>query len=145
VVAALTGALTGSALPSSQSATARAQVTQADFLNLLITELRSQDPFEPLKNSEFLNQIATLNQIESYATLTDGIRNLQVSNELANASSLLGKAVVGVTDSGIAGGGVVSRVLVQDGQVRLVIGDQTMPLSAVAQVFMAESLPEEGS
>lgn len=130
---------TGSATERLLAATTagdRAQVTREDFLKLLITELRSQDPFEPLKNSEFLNQIATLNQLESYASLTDGIRSLQTSGDLANASALLGKAVIGTTDAGLAGGGVVSRVLVQNGQVKLVIGDQTMSLANVAQVFL---------
>jgi len=118
------------------SATGRAQVTREDFLKMLITELRSQDPFEPVKNSEFLNQVATLNQLESYATMTDGMRSLQTSGDLANASALLGKAVIGTTDTGIEGGGVVTRVLVQNGKVKLVIGDQTMSLGNVAQVFL---------
>lgn len=124
------------ALMNATSATDRARVTRDDFLKLLITELQSQDPLEPMKNSEFLGQIATLNQIESYASLTDSIRSLQYGTDLANASSLIGKAVVGVTDSGLEGGGVVSRVVVLDGKVRLVIGDQTMSLSSVAQVFL---------
>jgi flagellar basal-body rod modification protein FlgD len=126
-------------LLNATTATGRAQVTQEDFLKMLITELRSQDPMEPLKNSEFLGQIAHLNQLESYASLTDGIRNLQSSGDLASASSLIGKAVIGTTDQGQQGGGVVSRVVVENGTVKLVIGDQTMPLSSVAQVFLPAS------
>ncbi|KAF0244334.1 MAG: flagellar basal-body rod modification protein [Planctomycetota bacterium] len=123
-------------LLNATSATGRAAVTRDDFLKLLITELKSQDPLEPMKNSEFLGQIATLNQIESYATLTDSLRSLQHSGDLASASSMIGMAVIGLTDQGLEGGGLVSRVVVLDGQVKLVIGDQTMSLSAVAQVFL---------
>ncbi|MCE9583369.1 MAG: flagellar hook capping protein [Planctomycetes bacterium] len=133
------------ALLGATSARDRAKVTQDDFLKMLITELRSQDPMEPLKNSEFLGQIAQLNQLESYASLTDGIRNLQTSGDLASASSLLGKAVIGTTDDGQQGGGVVSRVLVEGGNVRLVIGDQTMPLANVAQVFLPAPVEPEGA
>jgi flagellar basal-body rod modification protein FlgD len=129
------------ALLNATSATARAQVTRDDFLKLLITELKSQDPFEPMKNDEFLNQVVSLNQMESFASLTDGIRNLRLSGDLGAASSLLGKAVIGVTDAGLEGGGVVSRVLVEGGEVKLVIGDQTMPLSSVSQVFEAAPPP----
>lgn len=129
-------------LLNSTSATARAQVTRDDFLSLLITELKAQDPLEPMKNSEFLSQIATLNQIESAATLTDSLRALQFSGELASASSLLGKGVLGVTDSGLEGGGVVSRVVVENGVVKLVIGDQTMSLASVAQVFLPAPVVE---
>lgn len=123
-------------LLNATSATARAQVTRDDFLKMLITELQSQDPLEPMKNSEFLGQIAQLNQLESYASLTDGIRSLQLSGDLSSASSLLGKAVIGTTDDGIEGGGLVSRVLVEGGKVKLVIGDKTMALSSVVQVFL---------
>jgi flagellar basal-body rod modification protein FlgD len=131
-------------LMNANSATDRAKVTRDDFLKLLITELQSQDPLEPMKNSEFLGQIATLNQIESYATLTDSLRGLQHSGDLASASSLIGKAVIGVTDDGLEGGGIVSRVVVLDGNVKLVIGDQTMNLSAVAQVFLPAPAEETG-
>ena len=132
-------------LMNATSAAGRAQVTRDDFLKLLITELRSQDPMEPMKNSEFLGQIATLNQIESYATLTDSLRSLQHSGDLASASALIGKAVIGVTDDGLEGGGLVSRVVVLDGQVKLVIGDKTMSLSAVAQVFLPAPAEETGA
>ena len=132
-------------LLNATSASARARVTRDDFLKLLITELRSQDPLEPMKNSEFLGQIATLNQLESSATLTDTLRNLQHSGELASASSLLGKAVIGITDQGLEGGGLVSRVVVLNGQVKLVIGDQTMNLSAVAQIFLPAPAEETGT
>ena len=132
-------------LMNATSASQRAEVTRDDFLKLLITELRSQDPMEPMKNEEFLGQIATLNQIESYATLTDSLRSLQHSGDLANASSMIGKAVIGITDQGLEGGGIVSRVVVLDGQVRLVVGDQTMSLSAVAQVFLPAPAEETGA
>lgn len=125
------------------SASARAQVTRDDFMKLLITELKSQDPFEPMKNDEFLNQVVSLNQMESFASLTDGIRGLQLSGDMAAASALLGKAVIGLTDAGLEGGGVVSRVLVEGGKVKLVIGDQTMPLGNVAQVFLPAPPPAE--
>ncbi|HEU4618215.1 MAG TPA: flagellar hook capping FlgD N-terminal domain-containing protein, partial [Gammaproteobacteria bacterium] len=31
---------------------------QADFLRLMITQLRNQDPFKPMESGEFLGQIA---------------------------------------------------------------------------------------
>ena len=133
------------ALKNASSATARAQVTRDDFLKMLITELRAQDPLEPMKDTEFLNQIASLNQLESFASLTDGIRNLQLSGDLSSASSLLGKAVIGTTDDGVQGGGLVSRVVVEGGKVKLVIGDKTMTLSNVSQVFIAAPAETAGA
>lgn len=80
------------------------QSEQDQFLNLMLAQLRNQDPFKPLESGEFLTQIA------QFGTVT-GIKDLQASfSQLANsissnqalqASSLVGRTVSIASSSGV--------------------------------------------
>ena len=59
--------------------TAQLGLGQADFLRLLTTELRYQDPTSPLDSKEFLGQIAQF-------TTVDGIQGMQTSLAAATHS-----------------------------------------------------------
>src|SRR5512147_3235633 len=45
-------------LPASQ------QLGQNDFLNLLVTQLKNQDPLKPVDNQEFVAQLAQFSQLQ---------------------------------------------------------------------------------
>ncbi|MDH4380163.1 MAG: flagellar hook capping FlgD N-terminal domain-containing protein [Vampirovibrionales bacterium] len=64
------------------------------FLNLMLIQLRNQDPTNPMDSSAFLQQQAAFTQIQKLDTLTTAV---QQGNQLANASSLVGKNVL-ITD-----------------------------------------------
>ena len=52
------------------------ELGQSDFLKLMITQFKNQDPFQPMENGEFLGQIAqfsTVNGIESLNTAFAGL------------------------------------------------------------------------
>ena len=91
----------------------RALDTQ-DFLKILITELTNQDPFEPMKNQDLLNQISSIQQLESTQNMTktftgiadkfntfmgqlDGFLQRQ---QLSSATSMIGQLASGKTESG---------------------------------------------
>ena len=64
------------------------------FLNLMLIQLRNQDPTSPMDSSQFLQQQAAFTQIQKLDSLTSAV---QQGNQLANASSLVGKNVL-ITD-----------------------------------------------
>ena len=75
------------------SAAASSELGQEDFLRLLTTELRFQDPTEPLDSKEFLGQIAQF-------TSVDGIQGMQqllekMSASVSQAQVLQAAAVIG--------------------------------------------------
>jgi len=68
-----------------------------DFLKLMITQFRNQDPFKPLESGEFLGQLAQFGTVSGIAELKQELQSLSgslVSNQALQASSLLGREVL---------------------------------------------------
>ena len=49
---------------SSNAAGSSSDITANDFLTLLVSELKNQDPTQPTDGSQFLTQLATFSQLE---------------------------------------------------------------------------------
>lgn len=63
------------------------------FLQLLVAQMKYQDPLEPTSNTEYISQYATFSQVEQ-------MQNMAATMELTRASSMVGKLVeVSTTDS----------------------------------------------
>ncbi len=63
------------------------------FLQLLVAQMRYQDPLEPTSNTEYISQYAQFSQVEQ-------LQNMAVNMDLQRASQLVGKEVyVKTTDS----------------------------------------------
>ena len=108
--ATLVSSPAGAAAPSSF-----ADLGGEGFLELLIMQLRQQDPLEPMDNAELLQQISSIRDIELSTTLADSLRTLTEQQRFASASSFIGKYVTGLAgDGGAAEGGVVVGVRFTD-------------------------------
>ncbi len=90
------------------SASATSELTSQDFLQLLVTQLTAQDPFEPMGNEELLRQISSIRDIELSTNLTESLQGLKGQQNFSSASGLIGKHVTTNPD---AGGGTVSGVV----------------------------------
>jgi flagellar basal-body rod modification protein FlgD len=66
---------------------------QDDFLNLLVTELRHQDPTEPMKDRDFIAQMASFSSLEQMKTLNSGMEGVSKLMAKSQAYALLGKVV----------------------------------------------------
>jgi flagellar basal-body rod modification protein FlgD len=68
-------------------------LNQEDFLNLLITQLKNQDPTDPMKDKESIAQMAAFSSLEQMTNMAknmDGVAKLMTKSQ---AYSLLGKNV----------------------------------------------------
>ncbi|HEX5050079.1 MAG TPA: flagellar hook capping FlgD N-terminal domain-containing protein, partial [Gammaproteobacteria bacterium] len=85
------------------------ELGQDAFLQLMVTQLKNQDPFKPLDSGEFLGQLAqfgTVQGLSGLQTSFDGLASSLVSNQALQAASLVGRTALVETDHGaIAAGG----------------------------------------
>lgn len=110
-------------------------LNQDQFLQLLVTQLKNQDPTNPLSSNDMLNQVTQLSTLQSLHQLNAGFGDLLQLQQLTQGSSLLGRSVQytdGATSS--AASGVVSAVNVKDGTILLQVGGRDVPLSQVTSV-----------
>lgn len=88
---------------------------QEDFLQLMLTQLKNQDPFKPMESGEFLGQIAQFGTVQGLAGLQtsfDSLSSSLVSNQALQASTLVGRSALVETSSiGIAAGQTVAGAI----------------------------------
>lgn len=66
------------------------------FLQLLVAQMKYQDPLEPTDNTQYISQLATFSQLE-------GTQNMQASLEAMQGDSLVGKQVILKVTSSVTG------------------------------------------
>jgi len=114
-----------------------------DFITLLVTQLKNQDPFEPVENTEFVSQLAQFSTLEQAQSTTENLEllaqyELQTFQliSLTEGSNLIGKDVTYYNpDLNTHTTGKVESLDVVDGTVTLRIGGYVVPLGYVVQVM----------
>ncbi|MET0848339.1 MAG: flagellar hook assembly protein FlgD [Pseudomonas sp.] len=89
---------------ATNSATGKKELGKDAFLQLLVTQLKNQNPLEPQDNGDFVAQLAQFSSLEGITTLNDtvsGIAGNYNSSQALQASSLVGRSVVAQTDTAV--------------------------------------------
>jgi flagellar basal-body rod modification protein FlgD len=91
-------AVTGSTSASSASATMKQTMgmNKDDFLTLFVTQLKNQDPLNPMDGTQFISQLAQLTQVEqAYNTNSNLEKLISMMNDSSALSSIsyIGKEV----------------------------------------------------
>lgn len=97
------------------------------FLNLLVDELKYQNPLSPTSSSEFMSQIAELSQVEQ-------LQSVSSASQLASATGLIGRTVTGTGSSGQLVTGEVTGVTMSTTGPLLDVGGTSVGLGNVHQV-----------
>ena len=74
-------------LANSKKKTGNDSLDKDAFLQLLVAQMKYQDPLEPTSNTEYISQYATFSELEQ-------MQNMSASMDLFRASSLVGQTVL---------------------------------------------------
>lgn len=110
---------------------------QNDFLTLLVTQLKNQDPLSPVSDTEFISQLAQFSSLQGIQTLNANFDQTLKLQQLTGGADLIGRTVQYATNGSAAGSGKVSGLAVQDGKVLLQVGGSSVPLDSVNGVLPA--------
>lgn len=88
-----------------KNATGKTDMGQKQFLQLLVAQMRNQDPINPVEGAEFASQLAQFNSVEQLIDVNSGLQTLQTSQDMMSASltnsmaaTLTGKQVRAISD-----------------------------------------------
>jgi flagellar basal-body rod modification protein FlgD len=127
--------------PSTAGANDLRNVDIDQFLDLLLAELQNQDPLNPMDNSEMLQQISQIREISATNQLSDTLGSVLLGQNVATASSLIGKRIRALTDDARNVEGVVDRVSMEkdvnnESQrvIRVFIGDNKIDIQNIREI-----------
>lgn len=113
------------------------QIGQNQFLQLLVAQMKSQNPLEPTSNQEFLGQLAQFSTLSGIETLNSNFSDLMSLQQITQGSSLIGKQVAYMDPENQAVSGIVQSVAVTDGKMQLQVGGNLVTLDRILGVAAA--------
>lgn len=105
---------------SSTDVPRNAGIAQEDFLRILLTQLRFQDPLKPVDNQQFVAQLAQFSALEINRQQSEKIDTLLTIQSTDQAVGLIGKSVELRTAQGSTVGSV-SAISFATGEPRLTV------------------------
>ena len=103
------------------------------FLKILITQLSNQDPLDPLKDKDFIAQMAQFSTLEQMTNMNKTIEQMAAMNK-ASAVSYIGRVIEYMDDDGLPAFSQVGFVRFEEGKVILNTPDGDVPLEKVVSV-----------
>jgi flagellar basal-body rod modification protein FlgD len=107
------------------------------FLTLLTTQLKNQDPTQPLDTNQFTQQITQMTGVEQQLLSNKLMQQLVAEQTgVGAAASLIGDKVTATSNDGSGAplSGTVSAVTSVNGQTMLTIGAAQVPITALTSV-----------
>ena len=106
------------------------QDAKFEFLQLLVAQLQNQDPIEPVKQEQFINQLTAFSTLEGIESLKVSFDEMLKVQQLGQGFDLAGKEVRYVEDDQTFTG-KVDEVTVLGGSLYALIGDKSIPISKI--------------
>jgi flagellar basal-body rod modification protein FlgD len=107
------------------------------FLKLLGVQMSSQNPLEPVKDTEFLGQMAQFSSLEQITSLNQNMKALNLTSQLTQGAAMIGKSVTYTpAGAGAPVTGTVDRLVIEPGSnnLSLVVGGVQVGIAQVREV-----------
>ncbi len=111
-------------------------VNEDMFLQLLVAEMKYQDPMEPTSNTEWISQYATFTQVQQQSDMQQSLKQMEANN-------LVGKQVIMKSVNSATGetkfvSGQVDYMYVENGEIYLSINDKLFDIKELDTVVDSE-------
>lgn len=129
---------------TSESTVGKGTLGKDAFLNLLVAQMKYQDPLNPSSDTEWISQMATFSSLEEMQNMNTTLGNTQALN-LVGASVIM-KTTLSTGETTLVGG-TVDYVVMQSGKAYLAINDGLYSiddLDTVADEEYLKKLIEDG-
>ena len=121
---------------ANQAVAKKSELNQEDFLTLMITQLKNQDPFKPMDPAQYVGQLAQFSSVSGLSDMNKQISSLTDSlrgNQVLDGAGLIGRTVIA------PGNGVYLPEAVE-GEVRGPQGLINVPAGASAVQLVVKDL-----
>jgi flagellar basal-body rod modification protein FlgD len=107
-----------------------------DFMKLLTTQLTSQDPMNPMKDTEFISQMANFTSLEQMRSLSKSFDTFTSDQKMAAAPAYLGRQVT-ITNATGDITGVVEAIKLSNGKPAVVVNGKTYETNLITSIAPA--------
>ena len=127
---------TGSPAASTQAASGKnAEMGKDQFLKLFVAQLQMQDPMNPMKDQDFMGQMASFSTLEQVSNLAKANEVIAANLTQSHAVGLIGRTVTWMDESDATHTGVVEKVTQIDGtSVLTVSGTEGVDPATITQI-----------
>ena len=110
-----------------------------DFLQLLTSQISNQDPLEPMKDTEFISQMANIASLEQMQQFTKGFESFAASQKDMVAQAYLGR-IVSITEEGSEVSGLVESVeKSEDGAISVLVSGKNYDPQNITRVSLPKN------
>lgn len=123
------GTVTGSTTNAADAAVraqAKANIDYDAFLQLLIAQMKNQDPTQPMESAEYIGQLASFSSVEQAINTNAKLDALLAAQSLSQAGSIIGRTVTSA--DGSVSGKVAGVRIFWDGAVAVLDDGQELLL-----------------
>jgi len=118
-----------------QSSAGKQMLGADDFMKLLTTQLTSQDPMNPMKDTEFISQMANFTSLEQMRTLAKSFESFTSDQKMSAAPAFLGRNVTVKNASGDITG-IVEAITLQNGKPAITINGKSYDTNLITGITM---------
>lgn len=127
-------------LPSASASNSKsnASLQMDDFLQLLTSQITNQDPLEPMKDTEFISQMANIASLEQMEQFSKGFSKFADSQHAMLAQGYLGHEVK-IQDNDREVSGIVESINTNDeGTPEIVVNGTAYSPSSIKEVKLIQ-------
>jgi flagellar basal-body rod modification protein FlgD len=108
---------------------------RSDYLKLLVTQLKNQDPLEPIGNNEMVAQLAQFSQLEQLENMSSTFQKVLLAEQFNQATDLIGKEIsFRSADAAENVSGRVDSVELLEDAIVVNVGERSVELSEILTI-----------